>query len=1098
MSTAFTRRKWASNATSLMFLLVAACIAHAETPPPSCLLREPTLSSSEVALSCAGFIWIVGRNGGQALQVTHGGHEGDPHLSPDGTLIAFAGSFDGQRAIYIIPVKGGIPKRLTFHPADIAPVGWTRDGSSVLFTSGRGGFAPWPDENMRLFKVSKQGGAATPLPFHRASAGSLSPNQKRIAYVPNVAWQHFQDAWKRYRGGQTQTIWIARLSDSHVEDKIPRNNSNDFNPMWIGDSIYFLSDRAGLVSLFSYDLRSKQVRQVVENHGFDIKSASAFGNMIIYDEFDSLHLLDTQTGANRTLDILSQGDFQEIRPQAVSVDAKEIKFAKISSAGDHVALGVHGEILTLELSDAQPRNWTSTTAVSEIDPAWSPDGRAIAYFSDESGAYALHIRTVDEPRPKLKIPLGDPIGFYYNPTWSPDAQKIAYSDQHLNYWYVDISHRIPVRLDTDLYAGPDHTRELAWSPDGLWIAYTKQLESHFHAVFIYSLAQKKTYQLTDGQADALHVAFAPSGDILYFTASTDLALAAGWLNMSAYERPVSRQVYAVALDSRAATKLARLTSDDQGKSDSRSPGSPQTSDNATRVDIDGIEGRIVTLPISSGNYRRLWASVGNSLYLLKAATVVPLSDDEPEVAVQRWDLSARRLESVVDSVAEFDLAADGHHGLYKKDNHWFVQDLGGGAVARQLPLDTIKIEVDPRPEWRHMFEQVWRNERSFFYDPNLQGLDWEATRKRYEPFLEHISSREDLNYLLLEMLGNLRLSHIHARGGDIPQVEEKTPVGLLGADYTVEHGRYRVTRVYPKDLWDVQMRSPLTDPGSEVREGEFILAVNGHQAMPSADLLSYFVGTAGQATRLLVGPHPDISGSRTVTVVPIADDATLRHFAWVEKNRHTVDSLSNGQIAYVFVPNTAARGYRSFNREYFAQVGKRGVIVDNRYDHGGDIADYMTDVLGRPLRSRWHLREGKDLTDPMEGIFGPKAMLINEMAGSGGDAVAWKFRDAKLGPLIGKRTWGGLVGHYTAPDDLLDGAYVAAPNSAFYNLKGAWEVENHGVDPDIEVEDDPEAERLGHDPQLEKAIGWVMQELKTSSPATSTHPPYPKYAPISE
>lgn len=1080
-----------------ILLTILTLSARASESSGPLLLRNPTLSATQVAFSYAGFIWTANLDGTQIRQLTRGGHESNPYFSPDGRSIAFAGQFDGQHAVYLLPSQGGTPTRLTYHPADIAPVGWTPDGHQVIFASGRDAFAPWPDENMRLFAVRKQGGAATPYPFQRASAGSLSPDQTRIAYVPNVAWQHFQDAWKRYRGGQTQPIWIARISDSSIETVIPRENSNDFDPMWIGNTVYFLSDRAGPVTLFAYDLKTKAVRQVVENHGFDMKSASASRRAIVYEQFGSLHLLELEHESERTLDIRPQGDFPETKRQAVAIDLKDFRSPALSATGDRVAFGAHGEILTVEGNDGQVRNLTATTAVSEIDPAWSPDGRSIAYFSDESGAYALHVRALGGTQETSKYSLGDALSFYYAPTWSPDSRNLAYTDQHLNYWYIDLAKKLPTKIDSDLYAGDDHSTALAWSPDSRWIAYTKQLPSHFHAVFLYSIQEGKSYQVTDGQADSLHVAFDRSGEILYFASSTNLALAAGWHNMSSWERPVTRGIYAVALNANADAKLAAMTSDDPTSQRARAfSHMPIPERSIVDIDPTGIRKRLWRLPIPEGNYKAVLTGPAGTLYLEEAPAAVPVSDSEPTFAVQLFDPTNRHLERVLDEVTDFHLAADGETALFSKDKHWSVVKLGRDsdvASAHALPLGNVKIEVDPRLEWRHIFEQVWRNERAFFYDPNLHGLDWEATRRRYEPFLENVSSRDDLNYLFLDMLGNMTVGHMHAQGGDVPKVENKSPIGLVGADYAVEHGRYRITRIYQKDPWDPKMRAPLTEPDSEVKEGEYLLAVKGVEVRSIADFYSYFLDTAGKPTKLTVGPHPNLQGSRTVTVIPLADDAALRHFAWVEKNRHTVEAMTGGQVAYVYVPNTNILGYRRFNQQYFAQVGAKAVIVDDRYNHGGSIADYMVDVLGRPLRAYWHLREGIDITEPAEGIFGPRVMIINEMAGSGGDAFPWLFRDAQLGPLIGKRTWGGLVGHYTAPDDLLDGGHVAVLNFAFYNQKGEWDIENHGVAPDIETEDDPKAERAGHDPQLEKAIEVVMQGIAKNPTKSPAHPPYPRY-----
>jgi tricorn protease len=1084
---------------TLALLAVASTPASADGVRASSaepfLLHDPDVSRTQIAFSFAGYIFAANRDGSAVHRLTTAGHEAMPRFSPDGSQIAFTAEYDGQRAIYVVAANGGEPRRLTYHPADIGVVGWTPDGTRVIFSSARPGFAPWPDENMELFTVPATGGFATPLPFQRASAGSLSPDESRIAYVPNTAWQHFQDAWKHYRGGQTQPIWIARLSDSSIEAKVPRNNSNDFNPLWVGDTVYFLSDRAGPVTLFAYELKSGGVRQVLQNHGLDIKSASGSvaAQAIAYEQFGSIHVLDLKSGIDHVLDIRPRGDFPEVRPHQITLAPKQIRYAGLAPGGDAAVFGAHGEILTVLARGGTVSNLTQTTDVSEIDPAWSPNGASIAYFSDESGEYALHIRSASPHSPTRKIDLGRPPAFFYSPTWSPDSRKIAYSDQRLNYWYVDLDRGTPVRIDTDLYAGPPHRRRLSWSSDGRWIAYAKQLPSHWHAIFLFSLEQQKTYQITDGRSDALDAIFDGDGGCLYFTASTDIGFQTGWSDISSYDRPVTRQVYLVPLKKGECVPVS-VECPNPCNLPSSSPASHGVT--PTELDLDDIDQRIVTLPIPARNYVGLGAGKPGVFYLLEAPTVLPVPTDPMLIdAVRRFDLKTQHLVDVIDDVKSFRVTPNGEHALYAKGDRWFILSLGDAEAAPNallVPLDNLNIYVDPRREWPHMYAQAWRGERDFLYDPGLHGLDLTAAQRRYEPYLKNLSSREDLNNLFREMLGNIGVGHLRASGGDIPQVPNKSPVGLLGADYAVVGGRYRFTRILHHDPWNAQYRAPLDEPGAQVQVGEYLLALNGRDVRPPADVYSFFEGTANQPVKLEVGPQPDGTDARLITVTPVDDESALRHYAWVEKNRRTVDALTQGRVAYIYVPNTAIEGYRAFNRDFFSQVGKEAAIIDERYNHGGDISDYIVDALRRPLLSYWYLREGRDLTNPMEAIFGPKVMIVNEMSGSGGDALPWMFRAEHLGPLVGTRTWGGLVGGNVDPDDLLDGGFLRTPNFAFYNLTGSWEIENHGVSPDIEVEDDPSLARQGHDAQLEKAIQLVMSLLqKESPPIVPQHPPFP-------
>jgi tricorn protease len=520
------------------------------------------------------------------------------------------------------------------------------------------------------------------------------------------------------------------------------------------------------------------------------------------------------------------------------------------------------------------------------------------------------------------------------------------------------------------------------------------------------------------------------------------------------------------------------------------------------IDAEDISQRILALPIPAGNYYGLAAGKAGVLYLAEGPQVDPIEFDDggPAMKVHKFDFKTRKTEQILDGVTSFYLSFNGEKMLYAKQNQWSIGPAEKPAEGPPKPgeggplkLDSIEVYVDPRAEWEHMYYQVWRDERDFLYDPGLHGLNLEAVKKKYAPYLENIASRDDLNYLFTEMLGEITVGHMFVGGGDIPE-PKRVKTGLLGADYSMENGRYRFSRVYNGENWNPKLRAPLTQPGVNVKAGEYLLAVNGRDVRTPNDVYSFFEETAGKQVVLKVGPKPDGSGSRDVTVVPVDSEAALRNYAWIEGNRRKVDELTGGRVAYVYLPDTYAGGYTNFNRYYFAQVGKEAAIIDERYNGGGDIADYIIDYLRRPLLSYWTMREGKDITTPIEAIFGPKVMIINEMAGSGGDALPWMFRRTGIGPLIGKRTWGGLVGHYTNPGDLLDGGFTGTPNLAFYNTNGTWDVENHGVPPDIEVEYDPQAVRAGHDPQLEKAVEVVMDLLKKNPPPPAPqHPPFPNY-----
>ncbi len=1092
------------------FAVCSAFICLAQNQKPL-LLRKPGVSRTQIVFSYAGDLWIVGRNGGDARRLTSGvGIETDPVFSPDGKLIAFTGEYDGNRDVYVVPAEGGEPKRLTYHPGPDEVVGWTPDGKNVLFRSPRNSYS---FGFRRLFTIPLSGGTATEVPLPRAEEGSYSADGTHMAYEPVLQWQR---AWKRYRGGQTKRIWIVNLSDSKVETEIPRENSNDFNPMWIGNSVWFLSDRAGTVGLFTYDTNTKKVRSIPAGNSLDLKSAAAGPDAIVYEEFGCLHLLDLKSNQTKELDIRVSGDIAELRPHFQKIEPKRIDFSGISPTGARAVFGAHGEILTVPAEKGDIRNLTNSPDVAERDPAWSPDGKSIAYFSDESGEYALHIRDQSGLGDVRKIEFGAPPTFYYSPVWSPDNKKIAYSDKRLNLWFVDVTNPKPVHIDTDTYAGPFNQLTPAWSPDSKWVAYSRQLRNYLHAIFVYSVDQQKSFQVTDGMSDALSPCFDKEGKYLYLTASTDTALSTGWLDMSSISHPVTRGVYAVVLrkgdpsptapeNDEEKTAAADKPKDKVNDKDSAAGPKPGDKPVPVQIDLADIGQRIVSLPIPPRNYNRILAGKTGELFLVEGPLVDPLEFDPlgPPLTIHKFDLKTRKVEKIMDEVNSFDLSLNGEKMLYRQREQWVIAPAakrgpeplkpGEGGI---LNISTLEVYVKPSEEWKHMYRQVWRDERDFLYDPGLHGLNLADFEKKYERYLNGIASRDDLNYLFEEMLGNITVGHMFVGGGDFPEVK-KIRGGLLGADYSVDNGRYRFAHIYGGLNWSPKLRAPLTQPGVNLSTGDYLLAVRGRELHSSDNIYSFFEETAGQSVALRVGPNPDGSQSREITVVPLDNETDLRNLSWIEDNRRKVDQLSGGRIAYIYLPDTAQGGFTNFNRYFFAQVGKEAAIIDERYNGGGDIADYIIDYLRRPLLSFWTLREGRDITTPIEAIFGPKVMITNEMAGSGGDAMPWLFRKSGIGPLVGKRTWGGLVGHYTNPGDLIDGGFTGTPDLAFYTVDGKWEIENRGVAPDVDIEFDPGQWRQGHDTQLEKAVEVTLQLLNQHPPAVPKRPAYPNYQHIS-
>jgi tricorn protease len=1091
------------------FTLTAAALFATSTICSAALLEKPTLSKTAIVFVYADELWSVPRDGGEAKRLTAGGGtKTNPKFSPDGSQIAFTAEYDGNVDVFTIPAEGGVPKRVTFHPSPDVVLGWTPDGSRILFTSPRTSFSRYAE----LFTVAPgAGGLPDKLPLPMGFEGSYSPDGQRLAYVP--IGRAFT-AWKRYRGGEATPIWIVTLANGHTE-KIPREGSNDYNPMWVGDKIYFLSDRNGPVSLFSYDPRSKQVKQVLENQGLDLKSASEGPGAIVYEQFGSLNLFDLKSGKSRQVNVHLSGDLAETREHFEDV-SKRLHNAHISPAGARAVFEAHGEILTVPAEKGDVRNLTNTTGVMERDPAWSPDGKTIAYFSDESGDYALHLAPQSGLGEVKKIALGDKPGFYFTPRWSPDSKKIAYVDSHLTIWYIDIEQQKPVKVDKDMYwiwaGGGDLTP--VWSPDSKWLAYTRRLKNYMSAIHVYSLADGKATQVTDGMSDCRYPAFDKDGKYLYFTASTDAGPSLE-PDIHSFSRPVSRSVYVTVLSNSLASPLAPESDEEKAdkkaetaeKKDEDKKPAEKPADVTVQIDFDNISQRILALPLPPRRYVGLQIGKTGVLFAVEAPTPIPGTQTGPlELTVHRFDLKTRKSDVAIGGVRSFEISQNGDKMLYRQGDRWVIaapkpMATGSGAPPTPPPpspagdgtlkTEGIQVRVDPRVEWKQMYHEVWHIERDFFYDPNFHGLNLQAAEKKYEPYLESISSRAELNHLFQEMLGELTIGHLSAGGGDAPEVKHVT-TGLLGADYKIENGRYRFDRVYNGENWNPQLKAPLTQPGVNVVAGEYLLAVNGQELHSSDNIYSFFENTSGKSVVLKVGADPSGASARQVTVVPVSDEARLRNLAWIEDNRRKVDQMTNGRVAYIYMPDTSTGGYINFNRYFFAQVGKEAAIVDERFNAGGALATDIIEYLKRPLLSLVATRDGADEAQPQGAIFGPKVMIINEFAGSGGDAMPWYFHRAGVGKLVGKRTWGGLVGRAVSPE-LMDGGFATAPSSGVWNPNGEWEVENHGITPDVEVEMDPEAVRSGHDPQLEKAVQVVMEELAAHPVPQPKRPAYPNY-----
>ncbi len=1131
MSRELSRLQSALIALAVLLPVLASAQAPAAAPP--LLLRSPSLSQDKIAFRYADDIWTVSRHGGEAERLTSvGAVMAGPFFSPDGTQIAYTAHLHGGFDAYVIPATGGIPRRITWHPAGCRVAGWSPDSKDLLIISGAASYRHYE----RLFRVHADGsGVPEPLPLPTGFQGSFSPDGQSLAYQPITKWE---EAWKRYVGGQTTPIWIVNLRTLDLV-KVPRDNSNDSDPVWAGSSVYFLSDRNGPVSLFRYDTGSKQVSPVVPNSGYDLKSLQAGPGGLVYEQFGSIHFVDTSSNGDQTIPIQIHGDLSNLAPHRAVLTPDEIRNAALSPGGARAVFEAHGEIFTVPAEKGDTRNLTSTPGVAERDPSWSPDGKTIAYFSDASGEYRLYLHDQTGFKPPTVIDLGPDPSFFYGPTWSPDSKHIAYADKHLRLWYVDVPSGKPVLIDKGTFGsfGPDNSP--AWSPDSKWIAYHRDLDNQLRAVFLYSLETRKSTQVTDGMSDAFSPAFDRNGKFLYLLASTDDGPSHAGIDLSSLDRAQSSAAYVVVLAKDGASPVPPESDDekakDEKKEEPKKPADDQKKDAkddkssgkeeaksttadkdkeagksdakddkekekpvVVTVDLENIGNRILALPIPGRNYASIATGKTGVLYLAESSPVGRSSNEGPGPgirAVWRFTLEKRAPETVLSDVDAFIVSQDGAKILYSRKGGWTIgsaDDLkpGDGGPGKPLNLGGVETVIDLPAEWRQMYHETWRIERDFLYDPNIHGLSIPKIEAKYKPFLDGLGSRSEFTYLNTEMLGEITIGHMFVGGPDHPDNAPKT--GLLGADFKVENGRYRIAKILGGQNWAPGLASPLTLPGVYVREGAYLLAVNGRELHAADNLYEFFDGTAGKQTALHIAYNPEGKDASDVTVVPIADEDGLRNLDWIESNRRKVDALSGGKVAYVYMPNTGGSGYTNFNRYFYSQLDKQALVLDERYNEGGFIADYVVDVLKRfPLAGAVE-RDGKPIHDPVGAIFGPKVMLINQSSGSGGDAMPWYFRKAGIGKLVGTRTWGGLVGIGGYPS-LLDGGYVMAPRYAIYGLHGEWEVENRGIAPDVPVEELPKDFAAGHDRQLETGVELVLDELKANPIPPIPIPPFPNY-----
>ena len=1050
-------------------------------------LRQPDVSATQIAFVYAGDVWVVPKTGGVANRLSSPrGDESFPRFSPDGQLIGFTGDYDGNEDVYVMPATGGVPTRVTHHPAPDRMLGWYPDGRSILFASpmesGR-------DRFFQLYRVSKDGGLPVKLPVPYGEFGAISPDGKWLAYVPQS--QDFR-TWKRYRGGWNSRIWLYNL-ETGASKQVAPSEANNSQPMWHGRTLYFLSDRGAgeRTNIWAYSLDADSARQVTRLTDYDIHFPAIGPSDIVFEAGGQLYLLDLALEKTREVRVQVVTDLSSLKPRLDSVGSR-IDNAGISPSGKRAVFEARGDVFTVPAENGPIQNLTRTPGVAERTPAWSPDGRLIAYWSDRTGEYQLVVRPADGSGSEEQLTTLGP-GFRYRPYWSPDSKKLAFIDQTMTVWVVDRDSKKSTKVDRGLfmYQGQLDAFRVGWSSDSRWLAYARDLDNRNTAVFLFDTKTGTRTQVTSGYYGDASPVFDPDGKYLYFLTNRSFEPIYSDVDNTWIYTNTTR-IAAAALRPDVASPLAPQNDDEAAKSDSTAADTtkakktePKAKPAAVDIDLTGLERRVVLLPPEAGNYTDLAAASGKVIFVRHPRTGA--SDKKSPLIY--WDLKERKEEIVLDDASPAVLSADGQKLLVAVQRRFAIVDVKPGQkFDKPLRTAELTMTVDPRAEWRQMFNDVWRFERDYFYDPGMHGVDWSAERVRYGKLLDAAVTRSDVNFAIGELISELSSSHTYRGGGDLEEGPRRG-VGLLGVDWALENGAFRIKRIIDGAPWDDEVRSPLRAPGVDVKEGDYVLAVNGAPLDSATDPWAAFDGLADQTVKLSVSNRPSLDGARTVLVKTLADEGRLRYLAWIEANRRHVDEATKGRVGYVYVPSTGLDGQTELERQFAAQIDKEGLIVDERFNSGGQIPDRFIELLNRPAFAYYAVRDGKDWQWPPAAQIGPKVMLINGWSGSGGDAFPTFFREASLGPLIGERTWGGIIGISGVPQ-LIDGGFVTVPTFRQYDPQGQWFAEGHGVDPDIPVPEDPGQLARGVDQQLEAGIQEVQRRLGQHPVAAPKRPPY--------
>jgi tricorn protease len=1087
---------------SIRFRCIALALAAASIPglaraeaPQTLLLRDPTVSATRIVFVYAGDLWSVDRNGGDALRLTADpAADLAPAFSPDGRWIAFNRQHGDNLDAYVVPAAGGTPRRLTWHPGTDRVSGWSADGARVLIASRR---ESAPTGELQAWEVSPEGGAPRKVMDSDFFQGRW--NGARLAYIPfTPAYSGLfggAAGWKGYRGGLAPAVHVIDPVAGTL-DVVPGGRASHIEPLWVAGRLHFIADREDAAfNLWAWDESTRTARRLTDERPWDVRAADAHGDTIVYEAGGRLKELDTRSGAVREIVVRLAAELPEARPRWKDVGEGLEDFA-LSPSGKRVLLTARGEVFSVPVEDGAVRNLSRSADDRDYTALFSPKGDRVAWVVQRAAGQSLLLRDAAGLEEAREWPLG--TGFHRLAAISPDGVHVAYQDEALALWVIHAADGKRTRID-EQYRRADV--DVAFSPDSRWIAYTVARPNFLSDLVLAEIDGKRRARIGDGMADLTEAAFSPDGKYLYFAASTNAGPRKVSLDLSSQEQNERRTFYAVVLSADGESPLAPRTADEEAAAgDEDEEGAEDDSADAPepiRVDLDGIAGRLVAIPLAERNYRELAVAKDGDLLFVDAvqpgASAPPEGEtEEAGNRLRRYDFETREAGDVADGIASFVLSADGEHLLARDGDGQLLTGKLEDAETKLEPVDLsgVRVEVDPRREWQQIFDDAVRMQRAYFYASNLHGVDWDAAAARFRPLVDHVGRRADLNDLIVELIAELRVGHNFVFGGDLPPADGEAEVGLLGADLRAEDGHWRIARILGGANWDPFNPAPLRRPGLKVSAGDFILAINGTPVDGGEDIFAGLAGTAGVQTTLTVAADAAGRDRRNVVVEPVGDEYALRLWDWVETRRARVEAATGGRVGYVYLPNTTTEGYRFFNRMFYAQVDKQALVIDERANGGGQAANYITDVLGASRLAGWKDRAGATFETPGAAVHGPKVMLIDQYAGSGGDFLPYAFRAEGIGKLIGTRTWGGLIGIYANPA-FVDGGVMTVPFFRFFTPESQWAIENEGVAPDIEVALDPLAFNRGEDSQLEAAIRELLAQLAATPPKPFTPPPPP-------